>query len=546
MLRGRLSTVALVVTMSMILSCFGFIPDRTASTSVNIPATWNVAPSLEIDPKVTIDRDPNARTELVSEQKSLQTLTTKDSKDSKDTTRSVEQTSPANANREKRFDYTVEGTDARFSKLSEKGENAESEHVENVVPRNVVMIVAEPGEDRKDFWKNFTASHPFPVEATLQSCSNAEATRTRFSLDDALIPGNRDKNRDCEHLLRSNIVSLLFWARDVKGMTTGTLSNCTFRIPSLFGYEESVGFSKELDEIDENNMRPEVRRLKPEIRGDWHLIDLGKPVSRASSLVPVQSTREDDEAAWNVFDVFSKIRLVLFRSLLESLGGNAASEDSIQPRRSNLLDMVEELRSIGNEKGFIFVSSVSGNELDSALDLLRREVSQDTLVVVTGVCSHDAKPVPLLAQGPSAKTLREASTVWDVPNAIKNIVANGCQDDNCKSRRHDVPPPAPLKIVPRTVPVFRRSSRDTVPKSDAGKKATSAIKDEVKKVADLDTKQDDAKSVAESNAKKEEGAKNEASPKIENRNSAKSLEAERSTMLIGTFVSMIAAFTLTS
>lgn len=45
--------------------------------------------------------------------------------------------------------------------------------------------------------------------------------QSRFSLDDALISANRDKKHDCEHMLRSNIASLLLWTRDVKGMTTG-------------------------------------------------------------------------------------------------------------------------------------------------------------------------------------------------------------------------------------------------------------------------------------------------------------------------------------
>lgn len=48
--------------------------------------------------------------------------------------------------------------------------------------------------------------------------------QSRFSLDDALISANRDKKHDCEHMLRSNIASLLLWTRDVKGMTTGLIN----------------------------------------------------------------------------------------------------------------------------------------------------------------------------------------------------------------------------------------------------------------------------------------------------------------------------------
>lgn len=72
----------------------------------------------------------------------------------------------------------------------------------------------------------------------------------------------------------------------------GTLSNGNFTIPSLFGFEETVGLSKEFDEIEENNMKPEIHKLKPEIR-DWHVIDVAKPTNRVSSFMSTQSNRED-------------------------------------------------------------------------------------------------------------------------------------------------------------------------------------------------------------------------------------------------------------
>lgn len=62
--------------------------------------------------------------------------------------------------------------------------------------------------------------------------------QSRFSLDDALISANRDKKHDCEHMLRSNIASLLLWTRDVKGMTTGLIDKfLSFFLKNL--YEES-------------------------------------------------------------------------------------------------------------------------------------------------------------------------------------------------------------------------------------------------------------------------------------------------------------------
>lgn len=90
---------------------------------------------------------------------------------------------------------------------------------------------------------------------------------------------------------------------------------------------------------------------------------------------------ETDEAAWNVFDMFSKIRLVLFRSLLESLGRSVSPSVDAAPSRkshllrSNLLDMLEELRSVENEKGFVLVASVLATEIDSPVEFLQREVN---------------------------------------------------------------------------------------------------------------------------------------------------------------------------
>ncbi|KAK9309959.1 hypothetical protein QLX08_000584 [Tetragonisca angustula] len=488
MLQEHFLTVLLGIVL---LSCSGVNPERSG----NVPATWNVVPSLETVQKVTTDHVSSPKTEVTGIDKGLQTSDTKMS------TKIVERTSLAEAPRERRFDFTVEniGNDARFPKIKD-ADFVKEMTIETVspLPKNVVLIIAESGQNQEDFWKNFKTSHVFSVEGMLQSCNSAQEDKARFSLDDALISGNKDKKHDCEHLLRSNIASLLLWTRDVKGMTTGTLSNANFTIPSLFGFEESVGLSREFDEIDEKNMKPEVRKVRPEARSDWRVIDLGKPTNRVSSLMAAQNTREDDEAAWNVFDMFSKIRLVLFRSLLESLGRSVASSQDATPSRkshllrSNLLDMLEELTSVENEKGFVLVASVLASELDSPLEFLQREASQDTLLVVIEACPHDGKPVPFFAQGPSAKVLREATTIWDVPTAIRHIISSWCQDPSCRNRRHDVisPPITPLKIIPRNVAVLRRTSRDTAGKSDDGNKTDApSIKNEVvKDVVDLNAK----------------------------------------------------------
>lgn len=86
-----------------------------------------------------------------------------------------------------------------------------------------------------------------------------------------------------------------------------------------------------------------------------------------------------DEAAWNVFDAFARIRVALFRSLVESLGGAIADEPTPSHRShfvsSNLADIVSDLKSIQTEKGFVLVAMTPASEVASAMDLLQREVN---------------------------------------------------------------------------------------------------------------------------------------------------------------------------
>lgn len=90
------------------------------------------------------------------------------------------------------------------------------------------------------------------------------------------------------------------------------------------------------------------------------------------------------DGAWDIFDVFSKIRTAFFRSLLESLSRNdGTSEDEFSPRRpfplkptvTNLIgNTIRELKSIPNDKGYMLIAVAPGNERASAVDLLQREV----------------------------------------------------------------------------------------------------------------------------------------------------------------------------
>ena len=131
----------------------------------NVPATWNVVPSLETVQKVTTDHVSSPKTEVTGIDKGLQTSDTKMS------TKIVERTSLAEAPRERRFDFMVEniGNDARFPKIKD-ADFVKEMTIETVspLPKNVVLIIAESGQNQEDFWKNFKTSHVFSVEGMLQ------------------------------------------------------------------------------------------------------------------------------------------------------------------------------------------------------------------------------------------------------------------------------------------------------------------------------------------------------------------------------------------
>ncbi|XP_043264974.1 uncharacterized protein LOC122404802 isoform X2 [Colletes gigas] len=486
MLHGH-SLIVLLGWMTLMLPCFGFITKRSA----NVSPAWNIVPSLEADQKAIVDRSSSEKSQVTGIDKILQTS------DTKKTTKPADQTIPWDDTREKKFDFILDN------------------------PRNIVLLlIFESGQDQENLWKDFKASHSFPVEGLIQSCHNSDTEATRFSLDSTLVSGNKDKECNCEHFLRSNIAALLFWARDIKGMTTGTLSNVNFTMPSVFGYEESVDVTKELDETDEKQR---------------HLIDFGKPTTKHDSLALAQQKRFDvmDDPTWNAFDVFSRIRIALFRSMLESLGGTA--DETIIPSRrshplpSNLGDVVTELKSLPNEKGFILVAAAPATELNSAFELLQRELSQDTLLVVTGTCKQDSKPIPLFAQGPAAKLLYEATTICDLPTIIKNIMRVRRLDDVQLPILH-------LNVHSQDGPVFKRVPRvateQSEPASDSKANATDSKTEEPKKVEDSSVKR-------ETKQDKMENKTSEATGKTS------TSQSNRFLTIFGTIASIVVAFSLT-
>lgn len=87
---------------------------------------------------------------------------------------------------------------------------------------------------------------------------------------------------------------------------------------------------------------------------------------------------------WDIFEVLSKIRMAFFRSLLESLGRRERASEigfssrklfSFKPTVSNLIgNVIKKLKSMPNNKGYMLIATVSGNELAAAVDLVQNEV----------------------------------------------------------------------------------------------------------------------------------------------------------------------------
>lgn len=89
-------------------------------------------------------------------------------------------------------------------------------------------------------------------------------------------------------------------------------------------------------------------------------------------------------STWDVFDMFSKIRMAIFRSLLELLERNRdTSQDDfslhksfpLKPTITNLIEnTIKKLKSISNNNGYMLVAVVPRSEQAVIADLMQREV----------------------------------------------------------------------------------------------------------------------------------------------------------------------------
>ncbi|TGZ54118.1 Alpha-tocopherol transfer protein-like protein [Temnothorax longispinosus] len=232
-----------------------------------------------------------------------------------------------------------------------------------------------------------------------------------FSTDNASVSENKEKSSDCEcNYLRSNIGELLPWARQERGMTTGAVSGSNFSIPLIPGFESS--------RFNKSNVKLESREMNHDV-------------------------------IWDIFDVFSKIRMAFFRSLIESLHRNDGTfkndikSFSVKPTATSLIgNTIRELKSVPNDNGYMLIAAAPRSEGAAVIDLLQRETSpRDTLLIVTQICVGDQRSVPFFAQGPNCHILQETKIIDELPIAIKKaMIKRDCRDSECTNRqRRDIP-----------------------------------------------------------------------------------------------------------
>ncbi|XP_012273696.1 uncharacterized protein LOC105696092 [Orussus abietinus] len=463
----KFAGLMLGVISAIAIGCHGFeievpeasVPMMAVPIAAPVPAqaagAWDIAPPPNAGQSVFFDHILNGKMQVTGMDKVLQ------ASDTKKSAKHVDQAVPEEPQREKRSDAMVLRLinvnralkfprDIRELAPLEELQAGPSKGI-NTTPKNVVLIfVNETEQDHQSFWSDFRAKHSFPVQSLLQSCQSSELSPVKLSPDE-IIFGRDKKDCACDHFLKTNVSGLLSWAHHVKNMKTGTVSATNFSDPSALGYEGSITAIKK---IDETSVKSEVETSKSELLESWHMVDLNKqqtdlPLSPSETTPPnIQQFGGTNDGMWDVFDMFSKIRSAFFRTLLDSLGGNLGGpEDEFSPRRPfplqpSLIDLVgdtvKELKAVSGDEGYMLVAVTQAYQLSPVVDLIQREDLENTLLVVSGICSYQKKPVPFFASGPGSKALFEIRTMWDLVGAIKNSITGGCPGLGCKNRRHDI------------------------------------------------------------------------------------------------------------
>ncbi|XP_028047483.2 uncharacterized protein LOC105831207 [Monomorium pharaonis] len=471
---SRSGIFVLVLWSLMMTTCsFGFTMDRSVKL---VPLAWDTAPSLDTYQRV----DPALKDKI---------QTTSTDKISKVENAKMPESMSENRTREKKS--TTENVGSKLieikpideiasAMMNDAPDSSEGNANAIITPRNVILLlIDERGRDEKlvdeneNSWKDYKERLPFAIEGFLQSCRN-KIESPNFHKDNASVSEKEEKNCDCD-VSRSIIEGkLLSWARQARGMTIGTVSGNNF---PFFPKYKSSGYN-------ESNAELELYKRKRDSNDSWQVIDLGDRPKSISPLIAIDPKTRDapeaekinhDDAAWNMFDLFSKIRMAFFRSLFELLRRNGEMfKDELLPHKpfaltpaTNLIEKTfRDLKSVPNDKGYMLIASVPRSEGAAAIDLLEREVSlKDTLLIVTQICAGNQSSVPFVAQGPNKQILQEARFFDELPDIIKKaMIANDCHDIGCTNRQKRVNPivshMSTGEIFPQDLPARMRITRN--------------------------------------------------------------------------------------
>ncbi|XP_029666417.1 uncharacterized protein LOC115237484 [Formica exsecta] len=477
------------VLWSAMTCSLGFTMDRSAAL---VPPTWDMAPSLDTYQRV--DSALNSKTQVTSTDRILQAVDAKVS--AKLTERIADnQTRDKRATTESREIGMKLINNTASTMRNDASDSSEENTNVAIISRNVILLLIdernekEKGEENP--WKDYKNRLPFAIEGFLQRCNNKIETNGT-PLDGALISENKEKDCDCERILRSNIGELLSWARQTRGMTTGAVSGSNFSIPFFPRYKFDVS--------NESNVKLELQENKHDFNDALQIIDLSDEAKSVPSLITADPKTEamNYDSTWDVFDVFSKIRMAIFQSLLESLSRNrVTSEDDfslhrsfpIKPTVTNLIEnTIKKLKSVPNHNGYMLVAVVPRSEGAAIVDLMQRETSpKDTLLVMMQICAGNKKSVPFVAQGPNNEILREVVTIEELPIIIKKAIASNFHGAGCTNRkRRDIPIVShlPIEIFSQELPARKRVARDkdAVEKLETSKLTDIDIKDTVSTV----------------------------------------------------------------
>ncbi|XP_050459014.1 uncharacterized protein LOC126855426 [Cataglyphis hispanica] len=247
---------------------------------------------------------------------------------------------------------------------------------------------------------------------------------------------------------------------------------------AVFGSNFSIPFfpRHEFDVSNNSNVKLELQENKHEFNNAWQIIDLSDQPKSVPSLITADSKTEEmnHDSMWNVFDVFSKIGIAIFRSLLESLSRNHGTfEDDFSLHRSfplkpivtNLIEnTIKKLKSIPNHNGYMLIAIVPKSEQAAIIDLMQHEISpKDTLLVMMQICAGNKTSVPLLVQGPNNEILREVVTIEELPMMIKKAITSnyhGSGYTDKKKRNIPIVSHLPIEIFSRELLMRKRVTKD--------------------------------------------------------------------------------------